>query len=131
MNLFPLSSMTITDVEDCTFKTTGISPFSNDFSDLFDTPKFYIWTKDPTCNFTSCCLIWGFLTLIVIVVKPALSIKLQCKYGKLRSLLGSQFLYQQRTLPSNATSLLPSLMSSTDTTSLGFKVIVARNATKH
>jgi hypothetical protein len=115
----------------CTFKTIGISLFSNDFLDLFDKPKFSIQTKDSTCNFASCCSIWGFLTLIVIVVKPIVSIKSQSKYKNLCSLLRSQFLYRQRTLPSNATSLLPSLMSSTDTTSLGFKVIVARNATKH
>jgi hypothetical protein len=33
---------TRTDVVDWTFKTTDVSPFSYDFSDLLDTPKFSI-----------------------------------------------------------------------------------------
>jgi hypothetical protein len=63
----------------------------------------------------------------MIVVRPALSIKLQYKYRNLYSLLGSQFLYRERTLPSSTTSLLPSQMLSTDTTNLGLKAIVTRN----
>jgi hypothetical protein len=64
------------------------------------------------------------------VVKPVLSIKLQCKYGNLNYLLVFQFLYRERALPPNATFLLPSLMLSTRTTNLGLKAIVVRNSTK-
>jgi hypothetical protein len=60
MNLFSLFSMTIKNIVGYTFSTIGISPFSNNFKDLFDKPKFSIQINVPTCNF--CLMLFNLRT---------------------------------------------------------------------